>query len=254
MLVQFQEAVRRARRGDLDPLTRDLWKAVAAGLVSEDEGQQLAEEIALRRRIGSASGGPTGPSPRRSYFPPKRPRKPVQDRSRSLLRRRALAASGPLPPALAAHFTVGELAALKIVVDEMRARRLCDRTVGEIAARAGVGETTVRNAIRSAAELGLVTVEERRQYRKPNLSNLVRVIDPAWLAWIGFKKPKATDTKVLGSAVSGDSGRATRASTTSPQRMGLCAEQSAPWPPTPSPRGTGLLLGVPSSASGRGSG
>jgi hypothetical protein len=41
------------------------------------------------------------------------------DRQASIERRRRLAASGPLPPVMAARFTVSELAVLRIVGDEV---------------------------------------------------------------------------------------------------------------------------------------
>src|SRR3954454_3368543 len=41
-------------------------------------------------------------------------------RAVAIARRRHLAASGPMPPALACRFTVSELAVLKIVGDEVR--------------------------------------------------------------------------------------------------------------------------------------
>ena len=89
-----------------------------------------------------------------------------------------------MPPALAARFTVAELAVLRIVGDEVRARGCCDRTIAEIAARAGVGRSTVKNAIREAAELGLVTVAERRRDGQVNLPNVIRVVSREWLAWL----------------------------------------------------------------------
>ncbi len=76
----------------------------------------------------------------------------------------------------------------------------CVRTLPEIAARAGVSVSTARNAIRTAARLGLVTVEERRQHKRPNLANVVRIVSAEWLAWLtrggGFKKLNPTDTKI----------------------------------------------------------
>ena len=70
---------------------------------------------------GRAMGGRKGRSRAWSYFPPPRPPQGPQSRSRSLVRRRRLAASGPLPPHLAARFTCGELAALRIVADQVQA-------------------------------------------------------------------------------------------------------------------------------------
>src|SRR5919202_1051326 len=121
------------------------------------------------------------------------------DRARSWERRRRLAYSGPLPPRLAARFTVGEAAALKVIADEVRAHGKCDRTLGEIAARAGVGRTTVQNAIRQAVRLGLVAVQERRRPGARSLSNVIRIISVGWRSWLqrggkegGFKTVNAT--------------------------------------------------------------
>jgi predicted transcriptional regulator len=106
-----------------------------------------------------------------------------------------------MPPHLAANFTTGELASLRIVADEVKAHGSCARTLPEIAARAGVGISTARNAIREASRLGIVTVEERRRHGKPNLANVVRIISVEWLAWLakgggGFKKLNPTDKKI----------------------------------------------------------
>src|SRR5919202_1593180 len=106
------------------------------------------------------------------------------DRARSRERRRRLAYSGPLPPRLAAWFTVGEAAALKVVADEVRAHGKCDRTLGEIAARAGVGRTTVQNAIRQAARLGLLAMQERRRPGARSLSNVIRIVSAEWQSWL----------------------------------------------------------------------
>jgi hypothetical protein len=81
-----------------------------------------------------------------------------------------------MPPSLACRFTVGELAVLRIVGDEVRQHGHCDRTIGEISARAGVSRTLAKNAIRAAACMGLVTVQERRRQGQVNLPNIVRVV------------------------------------------------------------------------------
>src|SRR4051812_41492787 len=81
-----------------------------------------------------------------------------------------------MPPALACKFTVSELAVLRIIGDEVRQHRQCDRCVDELAARAGVCRRMVKNAIREAARLGLLTVEERRREGRRNLPNIVRTV------------------------------------------------------------------------------
>jgi GTP-sensing pleiotropic transcriptional regulator CodY len=97
-------------------------------------------------------------------------------RSVTIARRRHLAASGAIPPSLACKFTVGELAALRIVADEVRENGHCDRTLAEIAARAGVCRSIAKNAIRTAAAMGLLTVQERRREGQKNLANLVSIV------------------------------------------------------------------------------
>ena len=121
---------------------------------------------------------------RLSHFPPKRKAARSPNRRASIERRRTLAASGPMPPQLASQFTTGELAALRIVADAVRERGACILTLGEIAARAGVCVTTARNALRTAAREGLVTIEERRRDKRPNLANVVRVVSREWKTWI----------------------------------------------------------------------
>src|SRR3712207_2335810 len=89
-----------------------------------------------------------------------------------------------MPPALACKFTVSELAVLRIVGDEVRQHGHCARCVDEIAARAGVCRRMVQTAIREAARLGLLTVEERRHEGRRNLPNVVRIVSKQWTMWL----------------------------------------------------------------------
>lgn len=196
----------------LDALSRDLWRATGEGALTEAQAQAIAEAIHGRRKprdqasavaLGDlaalpsrkppgvaveAPGTPSDQSPTKdprpwSYFSPKGfQRSP--DRARSLERRRTLAASGPMPPNLACRFTTGELAVLKIVADAFVAGRQCTFSIPEIAARAGVGQTKARLALRIAQNLGLVSIEERRVPYRPNRTNVVRIVAPSWLAWL----------------------------------------------------------------------
>src|SRR3954467_5838035 len=115
-----------------------------------------------------------------------------------------------LPSLMTLRFTVGELAVLRIVGDEMRQHGCCDRCVDELAARAGVCRSMVKNAIRTAARLGLLTVEERRREGRRNLPNIVRIVSKEWTNWlarggrasrpaaeplIGCKKMRPTDNR-----------------------------------------------------------
>ncbi|MCI4680389.1 hypothetical protein K9U33_17305 [Rhodoblastus acidophilus] len=178
----------------LDGFCRAVWSDWGAGRLTDEQAQSLAETIEARRREvrgvdrlavrapqvaaqARAAGRP-------SHFPPKHKAARSPDRRASIARRRTLAASGPMPPQLASQFTTGELAALRIVADAVRDRGACMLTLGEIAARAGICVTTARNALRTAARDGLVTIEERRRDKRPNLANVVRVVSREWKTWI----------------------------------------------------------------------
>ena len=102
----------------------------------------------------------------------------------SLERRRRWAASGRLSPGLAARFSLAEQAVLALVAAETARRGDCRLAVGHIAAIVGVAETTVRNAIREARTLGMVTVEERRLTGFRNDTNIVRIVSAEWTAWL----------------------------------------------------------------------
>ena len=103
-------------------------------------------------------------------------------------RRRRWAASGRLPPAIAARFTLAEADLLAIVAAETARRGDCRLCIDHIAALAGVGRSTVKNAIRQAQKLGLLTVEARAQTPWRNLSNIVRIVSPEWTAWLHLSR------------------------------------------------------------------
>jgi hypothetical protein len=178
----------------LDGFARTVWQRWGAKEVTDEQAQALAEAIEARKRevrgidtvaqraphvavLAKAQG-------RLSHFPAKRKPQRSPDRRASIERRRTLAASGPMPPQLASQFTTGELAVLRLVADQVRAKRHCTLTLGELAARAGVGITTARNALHEAAGHGYLTIEERRRDKRPNLSNVVRIVSREWLVWI----------------------------------------------------------------------
>jgi hypothetical protein len=96
-----------------------------------------------------------------------------------------MAASGAMPPALAARFMTGELAALAIVARRVqRAGGACTLPIDAIAAMAGVCRRTVQAAIRAAARLGLLLVKERRIPGRKSPTNIVRIISAEWSAWL----------------------------------------------------------------------
>src|SRR4051794_41708715 len=105
-IEQLRQAVEAAPRCELTKISVLLWKACAAGQVSEAEAAALSEAIEARRALPA----PSTPVQRRSGS---RPRSPA-----SLERRRRWAASGALPPQLAGRFTLGEQAVLAVVAAE----------------------------------------------------------------------------------------------------------------------------------------
>jgi hypothetical protein len=166
-----------------------MWKAWAAGQVSDAEAEELSgliegrkalppSEKPVQRRVGS------------------RPRSPA-----SMERRRSWAAAGRLPPILAAQFTLAEQAVLAVVAGEVKKHGACALTIGHIAALAGVSETTVRNALRQAQALALITIEERRRTAWMNYPNKVSIVSKEWAAWLRlstgtiWRSPRAQEVK-----------------------------------------------------------
>src|SRR3954468_12638200 len=132
---ELRRAVEASPRVELPKVSALLWKAYAAGHVTEDQATDLSALIESRRALPA----PQRPVQRRSGS---RPRSPAH-----MERRRRWAASGALPPAIAARFTLGEQAALAVVAAEPRKRGECRVTPQEIAAVAAIGVTKVKNAL-----------------------------------------------------------------------------------------------------------
>ena len=178
----FAEEIRRAMlatpRVRLVELSAAVWKGFACGAIAEADAQQLADEIHARKAIP-----PT----------PVAPRKPVGSRPRSpahMERRRRWTGSGWLPPQLAARFTMGETAVLSVIASEVARRGLCRLTIGHIAVLAGVSRSTVKNAVRQAVALGILTSEEWRISHWRNAPNTVRITSPEWCAWLRMRDRK----------------------------------------------------------------
>jgi predicted transcriptional regulator len=106
-------------------------------------------------------------------------------------RRRSWAFSGRLPQRIAARFTLAETAALAVIAVQVVKHAACTLTIPHIAALAGVSETTVRNAIREAKAMGLVTVEERRKTAWVSYPNTVRIVSAEWATWLRLTGAKA---------------------------------------------------------------
>ena len=187
---QLATAIANAGRTQLDDYSRQLWKAHGAGIVADGQAQQLAEMIQRRRgpRPAATLSG-TAAAPR--YTIQRSPEQRSPDRRASIRRRREHSATGPLPPHLAATFTTGELAVLKVISDEWLAHGACDRSLNELAARAGVCHSLAKRAVRLAELDGLLMVQRRPRSGRKHLTNIIRIIRAEWLDWLAKGRRKA---------------------------------------------------------------
>ena len=168
-----------AQRTALPDLALALWRGHAAGALDDDSAQRIAELIEARKAasIITPNSHDVVTSQRRNCG--SRPRS-----SGSMERRRAWSAGSWMPPGIAAKFTLAEAAAMAVILREIVDRGACAMPVGAIAARAGVSETTVRNARRQAEQLGLVVVEIRRVAYDRNRPNLITVLSRELSLWL----------------------------------------------------------------------
>jgi hypothetical protein len=211
---------------EIDGIIKDMWVDHTHGLLADNEMETLDEAARARREVlqrpetrpkprTAPSGAPRGSARRRQRSP---------DRQASIERRRRLVASGPLPPPLAARFTWGEIAVMRIVGDECRAHGCCTLHIDAIAARSGVHRTTVQNALREAqgreGRPGIITVQERRRCGQRSLTNIIRIVSRDWLNWL-HKGPSQSARRV------GSKCTATKKSSTTD--TGLSLGGKPPW-------------------------
>src|SRR5215212_12128591 len=173
---QLRQAMEVAPRAELARVSGLLWRAYAAGQVTEEQASELSDRLEARRAIPA----PQRPAQRRVGS---RPRSGA-----SMERRRRWAASGLLPPALAARFTLAETAVLAVVAVEALRHGRCTLVIEHIAALAGVGRSTVKRALRAAQGLGLMRIEERRVSAWRNAPNVVTITSREWSAWLRMRR------------------------------------------------------------------
>ncbi|MCJ2119314.1 helix-turn-helix domain-containing protein [Methylobacterium sp. J-001] len=205
---EIRRAIEAATRITLPSVTALLWRAYGEGKVTEAEAESLsglieartlsaprrgdnlpASQVLRSPNLGTAHAEDPGIAQDRVGSP----RRAVGSRPRtdaSMERRRRWAASGRLPPGLAARFTLAEQAVLALVAAEVARRKDCRLSIENMAAVTGVCRSTVKNAIREAARLGLLTVEERQITGFRNDTNIVRIVSPEWLAWLRLARAR----------------------------------------------------------------
>ncbi|MGF0539258.1 hypothetical protein ACQQ2Q_14775 [Agrobacterium sp. ES01] len=126
----------------------------------------------------------------------------TEERSREILRRRKWSGGSSMPAELRGYYSEAERAALSVIADRCKQKGFCDLCLDEIARVAGVGRTSVQNALRKARskELSHISVRERPQRSGKNLTNIIKIVSRAWRDWIvraiGFKRLNTSVTSV----------------------------------------------------------
>ncbi len=100
--------------------------------------------------------------------------------------RRTLAATYPVPPAMAAELTTSQMAFCRLIANDAKVNRTFQLSHKEVADRCRMHEKTAQRAQERLEELGWIKVETRIDPERPHrcLPNVIRIISKEWLAWI----------------------------------------------------------------------
>ena len=79
---------------------------------------------------------------------------------------------------------------LKVLADEWLAHGACDRSLNELAARAGVCRSLAKRTVRLAELDGLVTVLRRPRSGRKHLTSIVRIVRAEWIDWLSKGRRK----------------------------------------------------------------
>ncbi len=194
----------------IDECAKSAWILNGEGLVGDNEMAYLAPIIEYQRKVIRASRpfgrrpiGRLAPAPTRIH---RRPSIPEEKRAEAWLRRRTLAKNCVIPTCVARRFTVGKLAVLSVIAGAVMERGQSNMSLPEIAARAGVGCTTARYAIRDAVRMGLISVSENRINGLWSRPNTIRIVCGRWLRWFGRRMGFCAGEKLQDRAAAGGFG------------------------------------------------
>jgi len=209
---QFRAAVAGARNSAaLDAYARQLWAVHGEGHLSDADAEAISGALQARRGALASSGGLSQSRTSLSHLRPAKGQPRSPDRQASLERRRRQAMSGVVPARIAASFTTAEAAAMTVIARQCQRGGTCSLPLDMVAALAGVSRSTVKNAIRTAARLGLIERRERRRRGLPSKTNVIKVISAEWSAWlklgehrVGVKSLTATVSHSHSKVKSGD--------------------------------------------------
>jgi hypothetical protein len=152
--------------------------------VSPEEAQRrLAELKALPAVPRQQRGIPNIGMIARRIARSRRSRAETRERWRT---RRTLAATYPIPPAMAAHLTTSEMAYCRLVANEVMAKGTFDLSHHEAAQRCRMHPKTAQRAQARLQELGWIWIIKCRDPQRPRhyLPNVVRIVSKEWLSWI----------------------------------------------------------------------
>lgn len=180
----------------VDDCARAAWILNGEGLIADEEMAYLAPVIEHQRKSIQTEAccrpHPVFCHGRASQSCHRRPPIPQDKKKASWLRRRGLAKDCIIPTCIARMFTVSKLAVLAVIVRAVIERGFSRMSLPEIAARAGVGCTTARYALRDAARMGLIAITENRLNKRWHRPNTIRIACRRWLVWLrGHRTAKA---------------------------------------------------------------
>lgn len=181
---------------EVDDCARAAWILNGEGLIADEEMAYLAPLIEHQRKSIQTETCcrpyPVSCHGRANQHCHRRPPIPQDRKEASWLRRRGLAKDCIIPTCIARMFTLSKLAVLAVIVRAVIERGSSRMSLPEIAARAGVGCTTARYALRDAARMGLITITENRLNKRWHRPNTIRIACQRWLAWLrGHRAAKA---------------------------------------------------------------
>jgi hypothetical protein len=172
-----------------------IWERYGAGQLNDNEASYLQGCVDRRRPLIPRTKFGKFASLRSRVFSryaprPCRRRLSGEERTARLQRKRKLGSSSPMPDSMRGYFTEGERAVSFIVADEVKRTGECSLSIDEIADRAGVGRTTVRNYLHEARRLGHIKIRHRPRPGAKHLPNVVTIASAEWLTWI-IRAPSA---------------------------------------------------------------
>lgn len=193
---QIQAATTRLQ---LVNLRRDLYRIAANGELDDDLARRIEEATfereselfgakrqadALREAREEDNAELVATFRPRSRFPVRR-HIASPDREKSRMRRRRNGLARSMPDQMAERHSEALRSVAHVIAEEHLVTGQCTLANDKIAALAGVCRSTVRNHRKAAVANGEIIVIERPSIDGgPNDTNIVRIIDPAWLRWL----------------------------------------------------------------------